>query len=146
MGVAVNFDYNGWIQAYPNFSYVPIELAQTYFNIATSYLRNDGGGVVNNPVYQDMYLKMIMSHLAQLLAPDAQGQPASSIVGRITNASEGSVSVASEMSGPDAAAFWYQTKYGAMFWNATKQYRTMRWKRGRVRRIEPWFVPFGPGW
>ena len=149
MGVVVPFDYNGWIQAYPEFAAVPVELAQVYFNIATSFHRNDGVGPVNNPTFQDMYLKMIMSHLAQQMAPDAMGQPASSIVGRINNASEGSVSVASEMNGPDAAAYWYQTKYGAMYWNATRQYRTMRYKPGRVRRIEPWFVPggpFGPGW
>lgn len=149
MGVVVPFDYVGWTQTYPEFAYVPIEAAQNYFNIATSYHRNDGGGPVNNPTYQDMYLKMVMSHLAQLLAADNAGQPASQIVGRINSAGEGSVNVGSEMTGPEAAQFWYQTKYGAMYWQATRQYRTMRYTRGRVRRIEPWFVPggpFGPGW
>lgn len=146
MGVQVGFDYNGWTQAYPEFSAVPIEMAQNYFNIATSFHRNDGVGPVNNPTFQDMYLKMIMSHLAQLFAPDSNGQPASSIVGRITSANEGSVSVSAEMTGPDAAQFWYQTKYGTMYWNATKQYRTARYKRGHPRNIQPWFVPGVGSW
>lgn len=150
MGAVASFDYNGWIQAYPEFIYVPIEQAQNYFNIATAYHRNDGVTPVTNPVFQDMYLKMIMSHLAQILAPDPTGQPASQIVGRITSASEGSVSVSSEMPlTPQSAAFWYQTKYGTMYWNATKQYRTMRYKGKLGRNIQPWFVPgglFNGGW
>lgn len=150
MGVVVAFDYNLWVQTYQEFEAVPEELVQTYFMMATSYHRNDGVGPVNNPQYQLMYLNLIVAHLAQIFAPDATGQPASQIVGRITSANEGSVSVSSEMPlQPQSAAWWNQTKYGAAYWAATKQYRTMRYKPGFPRNIQPWFVPgglFGGGW
>ena len=55
--------------------------------------------------------------------PAATGAPAPAIVGRISSASEGSVSVSSEYkdSGSPSEAFFTQTKYGAMFWQATAQ-------------------------
>lgn len=150
MGVQVTFDYNAWIQRYPEFHQnVGIELAQDYFNEATIYHRNDGVGPPTNPQVQLMLLNMITAHVAQMYAADAQsGQSASSIVGRITSAGEGSVNVSAEMTGPDAAQWWYQTKYGASYWNATKQYRTMRYKAGFVRPINPFPYSrrFGGGW
>jgi hypothetical protein len=48
------------------------------------------------------------------------------IVGRINNASEGDVSVASEWSAPPSAsaAYFLQTKYGADYWTMTARFRT----------------------
>jgi len=52
--------------------------------------------------------------------------PPLGIVGRINNASEGDVSVASEWSAPPNAnqAYFVQTKYGAQYWTMTAKYRT----------------------
>jgi hypothetical protein len=52
--------------------------------------------------------------------------PPLGIVGRINNASEGDVSVASEWSAPPNAnqAYFVQTKYGAQYWAMTSRYRT----------------------
>lgn len=51
--------------------------------------------------------------------------PPLGIVGRINNASEGDVSVASEWSAPPNAnqAYFVQTKYGADYWTMTARYR-----------------------
>lgn len=52
--------------------------------------------------------------------------PPLGIVGRINNASEGDVSVASEWAAPPNAsqAYFIQTKYGAQYWTAVAKYRT----------------------
>ena len=144
MGVIVSFDYAGWMARYPEFANVTQPQAQGYFNEATLYHRNDGQGPVNNPASQDLFLKMLTAHIAALYAPDLQGQPASTIVGRIASASEGSVSVSADMKGPESAEWYYQTKYGTSYWNATKQYRTMRYKHGHVRPTNP-FLNVGGG-
>lgn len=132
---AVTFDYATWITRYPEFVNVAQPLAQEYFNEAGLYCAND----TCNPAFciLSTLLNMLTAHIAWLNAPrDASGNPSSTgtlpapaIVGRISNASEGSVSVAAEYesSGSPSDAFFTQTKYGAAFWQATAQFRTMRY-------------------
>ena len=67
---------------------------------------------------------MITAHIASILAP-LNGQPSNPLVGRISNASEGSVSVQTDMPTNPNAAWWNQTKYGALAWAALAPYRTM---------------------
>jgi hypothetical protein len=81
-------------------------------------------------------LYLLTSHIAWLDAPrDASGNPAASgsppppIVGRISNASEGSVSVATDVGGDGNASFpgdwWYkQTRWGAEYVAMTAAVRT----------------------
>ena len=110
---------------------------------------------------------MLTAHLAWLYAPrDANGNPASTgqiappLVGRISTASEGSVSVSTELtsSGSPSEAFFSQTKYGLSFWQATAQFRTARYaarplvidNRGNLRGPYPWnqtngYPPWGWG-
>ncbi|EDJ4876599.1 DUF4054 domain-containing protein, partial [Salmonella enterica] len=52
-------------------------------------------------------------------------------VGRITSASQGSVSVSVDNSGSNDASWWYlQTPYGADYWQATAPYRSMEYVPG----------------
>lgn len=100
-----------------------------YFDLATQYCRNDGGGPVSKATIQVRLLNLMTAHLAFLLAGNNTSDGASSLVGRISSASEGSVSVSAEMPGSNANSAWYlQTKYGAAFWQATAVYRTMRYR------------------
>lgn len=142
MGVTVAFNYQTWIARYPEFTAtVKADLAQEFFNEATIYHRNDGGGPVSNAAIQSTLLNIATAHIAQLAVGTAK-KPASDIVGRITTAGEGSVSVSTEMQVPPGTAQWWnQTKFGAAYWAATAQYRTMRYLRGPVRPINPF--PFG---
>lgn len=131
----VTFSQATWVAMFPEFSALTSEQGQGYFNRATgSIIAND----VCNPVFGDGNLPYLIylatSHVAWLNCPKdnngnpaATGQPASPLVGRISNASEGSVSVQLEWNGSDPSAqekYLIQTKYGAELWSALAPYRT----------------------
>ena len=144
MGAAVTFSYSAWVARYPQFNYVSPDLALLYFNEATIYCRNDGGGPVPTAALLSTFLNMLTAHIAQISAPvETDGVTPSSLVGRITNATEGSVSVATAYSGdsPGSAAWYNQTPYGAAYWAATAPYRTMRMIPAVPTIVNPW--PFG---
>jgi hypothetical protein len=142
MGVVVAFSYQAWITRYPEFAdTVTSDLAGAYFAEATIYHRNDGGGPVSTANSQSILLNMATAHIAQLYSGTA-AQPASQLVGRISNASEGSVSVSADMTiEAGTEGWWAQTKYGLSYWAATSQYRRMRYRPGFGRAIPPF--PFG---
>lgn len=143
MGVIVTFDYPTWIAIYPEFTAtVSAPQAQQYFTLATSIHRNDGGGPVSDATQQLALLNMLTAHIAAMFAPPSAGQPASSIVGRINSASQGSVSVQAAYSNnvTEQMAWFIQTKYGAMYWTATAPFRTMRYIPNKNRGV------VGPSW
>lgn len=134
----VAFVYADWIASYPEFANVSPTMAANYFDMADAYFENSAQNpAINQGLARMTRLSyMVTAHIAWLLAPrDANGapsstgtQPAPGIVGRINSASEGSVSVGVELkdSGSPSEAFFTQSTYGFMFWQATAQYRTMR--------------------
>ena len=139
MGVTVTFNYQSWIARYPEFGYLDETLVLAYFNEATVYHRNDGGGPVNNAGAQLTYLNMLTAHIAALNAADQNGNPASTLVGRINSAGEGSVNVGTDYPMTNPGAAWFnQTRYGAAYWAATRPYRTARYLRGWNRNFQPW--------
>lgn len=165
----VTFVYADWIAAYPNFSLVNQAAAQSYFNQAGLYLDNTGCSPVydadgccygaSSTVYQTIQLTellyMLTAHIAWLFSPrnaagqpDSAGtQPPSGIVGRISQATEGTVSVSSEFAGqPGSAAWFQQTPWGAAFWAATAQFRTFRYVPGPPLRGVPTSVGAFPGY
>ena len=84
-----------------------------------------------------MLLNMLTAHIAALNAP-LGGQPSSPLVGRVSNATEGTVTVATDNQYPPGSVQWYQqTKYGAAFWAASAQYRTAIYAPGPRRSFEP---------
>lgn len=127
------FDYDAWIAAYPVFAGVTEPQAIEFFNLATAFFNNAGwpGSLPQAPAM----LNALTAHVAWLFsmrdqngAPSSSGTvPPPSIVGRISNASQGSVSVQAEYDaqGGNPSAAWYnQTPYGAMYWAMTAPYRT----------------------
>ncbi len=87
---------------------------------------------------------MVVAHLAQLYAAKKSGELAPNFVGRVTDASEGSVSVSGDVGSfvGQAQAWWMQTKYGASYWNASAPYRTFRPTIARRRRFNTgWHFP-----
>lgn len=135
MGQPVVFDYTKWVATFPEFTAVEEPQATLYFGIAELYFANCGwtASLRNAP----LFLNLLTAHVAWLLSPrDAAGhpssagtQPAPQVVGRISSASEGSVSVSVELqpSGSPSEAFFTQTKYGFLFWQGTAQFRTARY-------------------
>jgi hypothetical protein len=143
MGVTVTFDYAAWVARYPEFSTVTQPMAQDYFNEATLYFRNDGGGPCNDASVQLTLLNMLTAHIAQLNAI-INGVVPSPLVGPLSDVSEGSVSAATDLSNIPGSAAWYnQTKYGFAFWAATRGWRTAVYRP--FRRFIPSGGAFGGG-
>lgn len=148
MGVIVAFDYVKWIARYPEFASVTQPVAQGYFDEASIYHANDGGGPIRTEAIQLALLNMVTAHLAKMNAV-INGEPASDLVGRVSNATEGSVSVQADMGNVPAGsqAWWLQTKYGAGYWAATAAWRTANYRTPLVRAPAlPWGVDFPLGY
>jgi hypothetical protein len=143
----VEFDYAAWALRYPELAAsVPQPLAQQYFYEAQLYCDNTPCSPIRNWYpggERAMLLNMLTAHIATLNAPIG-GQASSPLVGRISNATEGSVSVQTQLDLPPGTAQWFaQTKFGLAFWTATAQYRTMHYVPGPVFVPDPWAVGFG---
>lgn len=137
MTVAV-FNYAAWAARYPEFAATVNEATATlYFDEATLYCNNGSGALVpaDAVTYQPRLtlLNMLTAHIAALNAPGS-----SNLVGRVASATQGSVSVTADMGAQPGTAAWFnQTKYGAAYWQATAQYRTMRQVRPQTG-CAPW--------
>jgi hypothetical protein len=129
MGVIINFDPVAWQAAFPEFAYLTSPQVLLYFGMATNFFKNDGTGPVTSTALAQQALYFATAHFAKIFAPTSTGQPAPGLVGRISDAAEGSVHVSAEYSSQitDTEAFWIQTQYGASFWALTKVYRTFRY-------------------
>ena len=138
----VVFNYAAWAALYPELS-ASVNSAQAtgYFNQAQLYCDNSACSVIDNsaPVYErTTLLNLVTAHIAQLFAA-LNGNASPTLVGRITSAAEGSVNVSVDMQYPPGSAQWFmQTKYGAMFWQGTVKYRSMRYAPGPQGRINPY--------
>lgn len=138
---AVSFSYPMWIERYPEFSSVTPTLAAAYFAEACLYCDNTDC----SPIRDDsvggkrmMLLNMVTAHISALNAT-INGQPASPLVGRINNATEGSVTVQTEnLYPPGTVQWWQQTKYGAAFWAASSGYRKMLYMPSPARNMDPY--------
>ena len=111
----VVFDPVGFLTRYPEFTSVSGQL-QYFFNEACLYCKNDDTALIDDPP-RTLLLWMLTAHVAKLDANDA--------VGRVSQAKEGSVSANLDMGPvPGSGAWFMQTKYGAAFWQASRQFRS----------------------
>jgi hypothetical protein len=144
----VTFDFDTWVATYPEFAGCSAAQGQAWFDLADLYFANDSGNpaLTAGDARFAQLVYMMTSHVAWLNAPrDANGapaqagQPASPLVGRVSSASEGSVSVQTDAgdanAGSPSQAWYMQTKYGAAWWAATAPYRTARYA------ARPTYVP-----
>lgn len=148
----VVFNYATFIALFPEMAGLSSAQAQAYFLQAGLYFAN----TTANPAFCDGNMEMLMylvtAHIAMLRAPkdangfvSSTGTAASPLVGRINSASEGSVSVGVELKGGGSPSeeFFTQTQYGIDFWQATAQYRTMRYAAQPTFVPSSRFLPFG---
>jgi hypothetical protein len=133
------FSYETWVAMFPIFAPLSPTQGNAYAMRAALQFANS----CSNPAYcgagsLDGYFYLVISHIAWLSSPkDANGNPAaagaapSPLVGRISNATEGSVSVQTEWDAGGSVspneAYWLQTPFGAEFWTATAPFRTARY-------------------
>ena len=147
MSGVVAFDYSLWSARYPELaSSVSQPLATIYFSEAQLYCDNTDCSPIQDATdggVRCMLLNMLVAHIAALNAP-INGQAASPLVGRISNATVGSVSVAAQFDVPAGTAQWFaQTKYGAAFWAASAQYRMAHYIPGPSYNPEPYLPVWG---
>jgi hypothetical protein len=147
-GVVI-FNPSVFAQRFPEFASVDPLLLADYFGEATLYLNNTICSPVSQIEQRAPLLNLVVAHIAALYALKADGTtPQSTLVGRINSATEGSVSVGTDMGPPSAsAAWWDQTKYGAQFWQLTMPLRTMRYVPGTSSPgLPPYGFIIGPGY
>lgn len=135
---AVTFSWTTFTTWFPEFSCMTSVQGQAFFDLAGAFVENS----TRNPLWcygvlpQVLYL--VTAHLAWLRAPrDANGNPAATgtppnigIVGRINSATQGSVSVGTTLdgeAGSPSEAFYAQTQYGLMAWQAMVVGRSFRY-------------------
>jgi Protein of unknown function (DUF4054) len=141
MGAVVTFDYGVWVARYPEFSTVdPLTVAQYASEATSSYHRNDPCNPVCDPAQQLSLINMVVAHIAALNA-GINGQAPTTAVGRVSSASQGSVSVSLELQAGTStlAQYFAQTKYGLAYWAAMSPFRTMRYRPGPRRVFNPWY-------
>lgn len=135
----VTFDPVAFQAAFPEFSTVSGPVLTNNFNRATLQLANSCCGAVQDANIRASLLNLLTAHITAIFN-GVNGSPAGGLVGRIARASQGSVNVGADW-GPNISAsqaYYLQTPYGAEFWQATAQYRTMRYVAAPPRIYAPW--------
>lgn len=117
MDNVVVFDVEEFLTFYPQFKTVfTSEQLNVFFNVACLLLDNTPHSKVRDLSERKTLLYMLVCHIATLQ------QRGSGVVGMLTSATEGKVSVGLQnyTNNPN----WYsQTQCGSMFWLATAKYR-----------------------
>lgn len=145
--------YAAFIVTFPEFSVLTQAQVQAQWNMATGLQRNDGCGPVTTAGQQVNLLNLVTAHLCALFF-QGPGDPnpgapkdASTPVGRVSSASQGSVSAQFDYGTVGKKeAFWVQTRYGALWWQMTRTYRTMLYAPGQPFQPQPGnpMLPGGP--
>lgn len=151
MAVAV-FIYADWTAMFPEMSGVTEPVARSFFSIATLLLDNTDCSPVTDVEQRTTLLYFITAHVASLAGyPVAAGGTASpsGVVGRVSSATEGTVSVSTDYGAVSGnQAWWLQSQYGATYWQLTAAFRTMRYVAPPPRYFGPARRVFGGpfGW
>lgn len=147
----VIFSPTEFVGLWPEFTGITNGAMQNAFNEAIYLCDNSCGSIVHDAQKRLVLLYLLTAHLLFLNVGTNDGQgnvtPPQGIVGRIANATEGSVSVAAEYSSnvTQSEAFFIQTKYGAQFWQLTAQARTFRYAGAPLSGPNGPAYPFGWG-
>lgn len=129
----VTLDIPKFRAMFPEFSNVPDAQLPYLFDQATDYLNNSECSLVEDVGKRERLLYLLMAHLAYMRYGDANGNGGTGLVGRLSSATEGSVSVSSEAGQVEFRYMWYtQSPYGMGYWQATKVYRMANYYPGTV--------------
>lgn len=113
--------------AFPEFATVADGALSLNFNLATLQMANTCRSRVMNAATRESLLNLLTAHITAL-RNGQNGQPPPGIVGRVSDAAEGSVSVSAEM-GEMAygQAYYMQTQWGALYWQSTARFRMFQY-------------------
>lgn len=117
----VEFVVTEFREMYPKITASDLQL-ESFFYEAELLFNNTSKSCVKDLKKRKVLLYMIVAHLATL---QSQVDAGNTLVGRLSSASEGSVSVSSEYGTLGSSEKWWaQTPYGAKFWQMTAIFRT----------------------
>lgn len=123
----VSFEPSAFKSAYPEFAGVADLALRQYFAQAELLINNTDSSRVTNVTEREMLLGLLVAHIAKMRQSAANG---GGLVGRVSSATEGSVSVSADMGQVTNTQAWYaQTTYGADYWALTSKYRRFRYRR-----------------
>lgn len=127
MSGVVVFDPSEFRLLYPSISATDEQL-EMYFAMAETFLDNTECSIVKDLDARKTMLYLLVAHIALLSQQAESGNP---VVGRISNATEGTVSVGLDYGTMGNNERWYlQTPWGAMYWQMSKKYRSMVYRLG----------------
>jgi hypothetical protein len=129
---AVTFDAGAFKVRYPEFSGVANALLDAYFVDAQLYLSNTDCPVADEARRLSLFW-MLVAHTGMINGClNKNGKP-NGMVGRVSSASEGSVSASSEYAVAGSGIWFSQTPYGAAFWQATSNLRSFVYRARPTR-------------
>jgi hypothetical protein len=140
MDGVVTFDEARFLLRYPEFATYaaahPGTLLARFDEVVALYINNTVYSTVRDVNTRAVLINYAIAHILYLdgvTATTGQGSTAGN-VGRVSSASEGSVSASLDNgSQPGTAAWWMQSQYGASYWNATASFRTFRYAQAPNR-------------
>lgn len=137
-GIVV-FDPVEFREIYPKIVATDAQL-EDYFAMAETFLNNTKCSVVKDLKARKRMLYLLVAHIATITGMAEAGN---NVVGRISSATEGSVSVSLDYGTLGNNERWYmQTPWGAMYWQLTRPYRSATYRQGlppmHVQRV---YVP-----
>lgn len=104
------------------------EQLEMYFEMAETFLDNTKCSVVKDLGARKRLLYLLVAHIATLTGQAEQGN---NVVGRVSSATEGTVSIGLDYGTMGNNERWYlQTPWGAMYWQLTKKYRSAVYRLG----------------
>lgn len=123
----VTFAPSAFKTAFPEFATVADAALTLNFGFAQLALNNSCRSVVFDANNRDTLLQLLVAHITQL-RNGINGQAAGGLVGRISDATEGSDSVSADMGTVTFNAAWFlQTQFGTLYWQLTAAFRTFRY-------------------
>lgn len=126
----VTFNFDQFALEYPEFAGVNPVRAQSMFNMAQLSLLDNYGGICIAENQLAELFNMLVAHLLTLFGKSAPSGANNTPPGRLSSATEGTVSANYELNLPAGSAIapWYNsTQYGAMFWVSTARFRSARY-------------------
>ena len=123
----VTFDPAVFKAAFPEFATVADAALTLNFSLATLALNNTCRSRVCDAAQRETLLNLLVAHITQI-RNGVNGNAAGGLVGRVSDATEGSDSVSADVGSMTFNAAWFlQTPYGFTYWQLTAQYRTFRY-------------------
>ena len=146
MAGAVQFDWAQFQALFPQLvgtGGVTDPIAEMFFGVAEQLFDNTAASLMPDPTKRLLCLNYATAHVASLsgyplLAGASSPSGPSGAVGRVSSATEGTVSIQTDY-GPmrENEAWWLQTQYGAFFWQLTRALRTARYVAAPPRYFGP---------